>query len=142
MLNLRCGHSYPPTVKRAGDVGFDIYTPAQHTLPARHAKIIQSGVWVDDLAEGYWLQILTKSGSPKKGFATLAGVVDSAYRGEIGVWLMNLTSEDILLPEGSAIAQGVLRQAFYPAQHVQINGSKLAPTEGDARGADGGLWRG
>lgn len=141
MLRLTCDHAYPPSVKRHGDVGFDLYIPHTHSLMPGLPSLLPTGVWVQHIDEGYWLQLLTKSGSPKKGFITLAGVVDSAYRGEIGVWVLGIGSESVTLAPGSAVAQGVLRRAIYPDEVVQVNDQPLSPTESDPRGADGGLWR-
>jgi|GEM_PF-4027790 len=141
MIRLRCDHEFAPTIKRRGDVGFDLYAGEDAQLMPQQPLIVKSGVWVDHIEDGYWLQILTKSGSPKKNFFTLAGVVDTQYRGEIGVWLVAM-SKAVHINRGDVIAQVTIREAFYPESFVMVNGAVLTHTEDTPRDQDGGLWRG
>lgn len=63
------------------------------------------------LPEGYELQVRPRSGlALSQGVTVLnsPGTVDSDYRGEIGVLLINLGSDAVLITHGSRIAQGVL----------------------------------
>lgn len=140
MIRLRCEHNHPPTVKRSGDVGFDLYAAENMYLQTGQPAIIKTGVFVDHIQDGYWLQILTKSGSPKKGFFTLAGVVDTEYRGELGVWLV-APAHNLAVKTGDVVGQAVIRQAWYPSEVVTINGEPMHLQDTQPRHADGGMWR-
>ena len=60
-----------------------------------------------------------------------AGVIDADYRGEVGVVLFNLGSEDVAIEEGDRIAQLILERISTPVVE------DVAELPGTARGADG-----
>ena len=63
------------------------------------------------LPEGYEAQIRPRSGlAIKKGITCLntPGTIDSDYRGDIGVILVNLSNEDFVVQPGERIAQMVI----------------------------------
>lgn len=69
------------------------------------------------IPEGYELQIRSRSGqSLKEGLIVLnaPGTIDSDYRGEIGVILMNVSNSNIIINPGDRIAQGVLSKVYNP----------------------------
>jgi dUTP pyrophosphatase len=73
-------------------------------------RLIPTGLHVA-IPEGFEIQIRPRSGlSLKKGIGVLnsPGTVDSDYRGEIGVILLNTGSEAIRIANGERIAQAVL----------------------------------
>ena len=53
------------------------------------------------------LFIKDRSSIASKGVHVLGGVIDPDYTGYINVVLINLTREDVIIPEGVAIAQAV-----------------------------------
>ena len=63
------------------------------------------------LPEGYEAQIRPRSGlAIKKGITCLntPGTIDSDYRGDVGVILVNLSKEDFVIQPGDRIAQMVI----------------------------------
>ena len=79
-------------------------------------KVIKTGLKIA-LPEGYEGQIRPRSGlAAKHGISVLnaPGTIDSDYRGEIGVILVNLSNEVFTIIPGERIAQLVL------AKHDQI----------------------
>ena len=59
-------------------------------IPLLSRDIVATGIQIE-IPKGYYGRIAPKSGLVvKKGIDVLAGVIDSGYRGEIGVVLMNL----------------------------------------------------
>ena len=63
------------------------------------------------LPPGYEAQVRPRSGlALKKGITVLntPGTIDADYRGEIGVILINLSSEDFVVEDGERIAQMVI----------------------------------
>lgn len=73
-------------------------------------KLIPTGISIA-LPEGYEAQIRPRSGlALKHGLTVLntPGTIDSDYRGEIQIILINLGSEDFLIERGIRIAQMIL----------------------------------
>lgn len=67
----------------------------------------------------------------KNGIEVLAGVIDSDYRGEVKVVLINLGGDPVVIKRGQAIAQIL----FMPVLHgVTLGDGNLSET---ARGGDG-----
>jgi dUTP pyrophosphatase len=63
------------------------------------------------IPEGYYGRIAPRSGlAVKHGIDVLAGVVDSGYRGEVGVVLQNLGLMDFEYREGDRIAQLIIEK--------------------------------
>jgi len=85
--------------------------------------------------QGYEVQVRPRSGLALKfGITCLnsPGTVDSDYRGEVGVILVNLGSEDFIIRRGDRIAQMVV------AQHARIVWDVRETLETTTRG-DGGF---
>ena len=102
-------------------------------LTPMERKLIPTGLFIE-LPEGYEAQIRPRSGlALKHGITVLntPGTIDADYRGEIGVILINLSTEDFKIEHGERICQMVI------ARHEQaewIQGEELNETE---RGAGG-----
>ncbi|MGN6366116.1 dUTP diphosphatase [Asticcacaulis taihuensis] len=83
---------------------------------------------------GYEVQVRPRSGLALKfGITCLntPGTIDSDYRGEVGVILINLGSEDFVIHRGDRIAQMVV------AQHARIVWETLETLEATQRGEGG-----
>jgi dUTP pyrophosphatase len=83
--------------------------------------IIPTGLYVQ-LPQGYEAQIRPRSGlAIKKGITVLnsPGTIDADYRGEIGVILVNLSSEDFVVEDGERVAQMVIAK-YKQAQWVEV----------------------
>ena len=73
-------------------------------------RLIPTGLYMA-LPEGYEAQVRPRSGlALKKGIGLLnsPGTIDADYRGEIGVILVNLSTEDFVVNDGERIAQMVI----------------------------------
>ena len=107
----RSKHSLPEyeTSGSSGmDVRADIKTPI--TLKPLERKLVKTGLFVE-IPLGYEMQVRPRSGLAfKKGITVLnsPGTIDSDYRGEIGVLLVNLSTEEFVVEDGERIAQLVL----------------------------------
>ena len=69
--------------------------------------MIPTGIQIA-LPKGYEAQVRPRSGlALKKGISVLnsPGTIDSDYRGDIGVILINLSNEDFIIHNGDRIAQ-------------------------------------
>lgn len=98
-----------PTKERDSDEGYDIYSNEDITIPNGQTRKISTGIisYVSD--DDYWLQVESRSGLSCKGLFVIGGIVDSSYRGEIGVIMANLSGEDYNIKQGNKIAQMVIR---------------------------------
>ena len=105
-------HAQIPAYATAGSAGFDLVacidTPVE-VKPGERA-IIPTGIAVA-LPIGFELQIRGRSGlAAKFGLmpANGVGTIDSDYRGEVGVILLNTSRESFVVEPSMRIAQGVL----------------------------------
>jgi len=99
-----------PHYAKEGDSGFDLRANEGGTLKSLERKLVSTGLYFE-LQEGYELQIRPRSGlAYKHGITVLntPGTVDTGYRGEIKVLLINLSDEDFTWEVGERIAQGVI----------------------------------
>ena len=93
------------------------------TLPPLGRSLLKTGLFVE-IPKGYEIQVRPRSGLAfKKGITVLnsPGTIDADYRGEIGVLLVNLSSEPFVIEDGERIAQLVLtshKQALW--QEVEV----------------------
>ena len=99
-----------PIYAKEGDSGFDLRADESGLLKPMERKLVSTGLYFE-LPDGYELQIRPRSGlAYKKGITVLnsPGTVDTGYRGEIKVLLINLSNEDFNWEKGERIAQGVI----------------------------------
>lgn len=101
-----------PEVAKIGDAGVDLRYHGDHTIYLKPGDsiLVPTGIRVV-LPEGYELQIRPRSGLALKYSVTVLnspGTIDSGYRGQIGVILINHGKEPFLISPGDRIAQAVL----------------------------------
>ncbi len=124
-----------PSYQTEGSAGMDLRAniEASVLLKPLERQLIPTGLFIE-LPTGFEAQIRPRSGLAfKHGLTVLnsPGTVDSDYRGEIKVLLVNLSNEAFEVNPGERIAQMVV------SKHETIewvNASNLAETE---RGAGG-----
>jgi dUTP pyrophosphatase len=95
--------------------------------------IIKTGIFME-LPIGYEAQVRPRSGLAfKKGITVLnsPGTIDADYRGEVGVILVNLSSEEFVIEDGERIAQMVI------AKHEQAKWVEVEILDASQRGAGG-----
>jgi dUTP pyrophosphatase len=98
-----------PNYANPGDAGLDIYSAEETLLKPNEKKIIKTGVKMA-IPNGHVGLIWDKSGlAAKHGLHVFAGVIDSSYRGEIGVVLKNFGEEDFKVEKDSKIAQMLIQ---------------------------------
>ena len=78
-----------PTRANPTDAGADLYSVESVSLPPMSRKLISTGISLE-IPEGYYGRVAPRSGLAfKNGIDVLAGVIDSSYRGSVGVILFN-----------------------------------------------------
>ena len=117
-MNISIKKLYPdavlPKYQTQQSAGLDLaaYIPIYRVLQPMERMIVPTGLTIA-LPEGYEAQIRARSGLAIKHGVCLAngvGTVDSDYRGEIGVLLINLGAEPFTIEPGMRIAQMVITQ--------------------------------
>ena len=96
-------------------------------------KLIPTGLFIA-LPQGYEAQIRPRSGlAIKYGITVLnsPGTIDSDYRGEIGIILINLSNERFVVNSGDRIAQMVI------SKHEQIKWEVIESLPKSNRGEKG-----
>ncbi|MDR2497356.1 MAG: dUTP diphosphatase [Tannerellaceae bacterium] len=104
-------HPHPCYVTE-GSAGMDIRAdiPEDIILQPMERRLIPTGLYIA-LPEGYEAQMRPRSGLALKHGITLLnspGTIDSDYRGEIGVILINLSTEAFRICDGERICQMVV----------------------------------
>lgn len=138
MLNVQIVNKSPhqlPEYQTAGSAGMDLraWLESPVTLQPMERKLIPTGLYMA-LPQGYEAQIRPRSGLAIKRGLTLIntpGTIDSDYRGEIMVPIVNLSTEEQLINDGERIAQMII------AKYEQISWDNVDTLEETVRGAGG-----
>ena len=125
-----------PGYATAFSAGVDLHAVLDEpvTIKPLERKLIKTGLAIA-LPKGFEAQVRPRSGiALKKGITVLntPGTIDSDYRGEIGVILVNLSSEDFVVNHGERIAQMVI------AKHETVTFNEVNELSETDRG-DGGF---
>ena len=111
-----------PKYAHAGDAGADLVCVEDVTLLPGERLLVPTGVAIA-LPAGYVGLVHPRSGLANKhgiGIVNTPGTIDSGYRGELKICLINLDpTETVNLPAGSRIAQLVIQEVT-TAQFIQV----------------------
>ena len=116
-----------PTPGSSEAAGLDLHVLESADIPSGQRALLHTGIAMS-IPEGMVGLIWPRSKlAAKKGLDVLAGVIDSDYRGEIMVSLLNTSDRLVELRKGDKCAQLVLQQHFswLPIEIVD----DLEPTE-------------
>lgn len=100
-----------PFKAHEGDAGMDLFSVEEVTLKPMERKLIHTGIKIQ-LPLNTEAQIRPRSGLALKNGITVLntpGTIDEGYRGEIGIILINLSTEEFKVEEGMKIAQMVIK---------------------------------
>ncbi|HJX45730.1 hypothetical protein A2W13_02280 [Candidatus Woesebacteria bacterium RBG_16_36_11] len=98
-----------PSYAHEEDAGFDLYSTIAVIIKKGKIQTIPLGI-ASEIPGGWFVSFRDKSGlAAKFGIHVMAGVVDSGYRGEWLVVLVNLGDNDYSVGKGDKIAQGILQ---------------------------------
>ncbi len=132
---INTSHHEAPKYQTSGSAGMDLKAFLKETLTLQpmERRLIPTGLFIA-LPEGYEAQIRPRSGmSIKKGLSLVnaVGTIDSDYRGEIMVPIINLSTEVQQIEDGDRIAQMVI------ASYVQAAFTLVDALSETERGAGG-----
>lgn len=115
-----------PEYKTSGAAGADVcaWLSEPVTISAGCSAMISTGLYFE-IPEGYEIQVRPRSGLAAKNGVTVLntpGTIDSDYRGELRVILINLGAEDFTVHNGDRIAQIIIapvtQAVFLPAENL------------------------
>ena len=124
-----------PEYKTTGAAGMDLHAnlDADLTLQPLERILVPTGLFMK-IPFGYEAQVRPRSGlAYKKGLtvANAPGTIDSDYRGELKVILINLSNEEVTITDGERVAQLVI------AKHEVAEWELVESLEESTRGAGG-----
>ena len=119
-MTLRFKRIHPdaelPAYAHPSDAGMDLRSVDELVIPAGKRALVHTGL-VMMLPPLHEAQVRPRSGlALKQGVTVLntPGTIDSGYRGEIGVILVNLGEADFTVRKGDKIAQLVIAPVTQP----------------------------
>jgi len=125
-----------PTKGSDGAAGYDLYSTEDYVLKPGERKLFKTNISLA-IPKNYYGRIAPRSGlAYKNGIDVLGGVIDSDYRGDIGVILLNTNSQDkqlisnldgvitnelkpLEVKKGDRIAQIIFEQ-YFEADFIEV----------------------
>ena len=122
-----------PSQATTSDAGYDLCSTESYTLKIWERKLFKTNIALA-IPHGYYGRVAPRSGlAYKAGLDTLAGVIDSGYRWDLWVILINLGDEEYTINQGDKIAQLIIEQC-HEAERIE---SKTLP---EAQRGEGWRW--
>lgn len=108
----------PPSYQTAGAAGMDIKAGVREPLTIAPGEIVLVPTgWAMAISDGYEGQVRPRSGLALKKGLTLVntpGTIDSDYRGEMMLPMINLGKEVVVVNRGDRVAQLVINKVERP----------------------------
>ena len=112
-------------------VGLDVVAAEPLTLAPGERHAVKTGIAMA-IPHGYEVQVRSRSGTAvRNGITCLTGTIDSDYRGELMVVLINLGAEPFAIQRGDRIAQ------LIPAPVLKARFEEVGDLDDTARGQGG-----
>ena len=115
-LRKELDHIPLPSYATKGSAGLDIYAALEKPMSISKSSIemVPTNISVE-IPEGYEIQVRPRSGLAAKhgiGILNSPGTIDSDYRGEIKIIIINLGKEDFIIQPAERIAQLVVSKVY------------------------------
>jgi dUTP pyrophosphatase len=122
-----------PKYQTKGSVGFDLHSIVDEVIPSGKTTLISTGL-AFELPDNYEIQIRPRSGLALKNSISVLnspGTIDSDYRGEIKVLLINHGKNDFQIKKHNRIAQAIINKVEI-GNFIEVK--NLKESERDAKG--------
>jgi dUTP pyrophosphatase len=124
-----------PSYETSASAGMDLRANIDEPLVLKPLEraVIKTGLFIA-LPEGYEAQVRPRSGLAAKFGITVLNTpctIDSDYRGEVGVILVNLSNDVFTINDGDRIAQMII------AKHEHISWNEVSQLDETSRGSGG-----
>ena len=137
-IRVVCKDDLLPCYAKPGDVGMDLKADIESPVLIRpqQSALIGTGLKIE-LPPAVMAVVHPRSGLASKHLVmTSTGIIDTGYRGEIKVNLMNLGQTAISVKPGMRIAQLVFQPVYF-AEFEQVDELTETPRGGDGFGSTG-----
>jgi len=124
-----------PTYAKKGDACCDLYVVEDYSIKPGAVCLARTGFAIE-IPEGFEAQIRPRSGLAIKNSLSIVNTpatIDSGYRGEVKIALINLGNKDIFIKEGDRVAQ-MKFATVYTAHFLDVGDNEL---NSSSRGSDG-----
>ena len=122
-----------PKYSTHGSAGMDVRAAVEDKLVLKAGEIgLVPTNLVVEIPEGFEIQVRPRSGLAVKhgiGILNSPGTIDSDYRGEVKIIMMNFSKEDFVINRGERIAQLVLSKVYRAA--LEENSELLKTKRGE-----------
>lgn len=134
-IKIKSDQELLPSYETEGSAGMDLRANLTHSicLMPGERELVSTGIRIE-LPQGYEAQIRARSGLAVKygiGLVNGIGTIDSDYRGEIKIPLINFGKEPFEINHGDRIAQMVI------AKYERIQWQRVEILEDSQRGSGG-----
>lgn len=114
---------------RSGDAGFDLPCLRDVVIPVKGLVAIRTGVHLS-VPDGCVVLLRDRSSVAVRGGVTVAGVIDSSFRGEVKVLMYNFGETELFFKPGERIAQGLILKHEGPCAAEEVSSlEELGETE-------------
>ena len=96
-----------------GAAGYDIYSNEDTIIKSQNRQLISTGISIE-IPDNVYGQIAPRSSLAIKEIDVGAGIIDSDYRGEVKVLLINNSVNDFVVKKGDRISQLILKMIYTP----------------------------
>jgi len=105
-----------PEYSTEGSAGMDVRAAVKEGIVIHPGKVVLMPTNLSvEIPEGYEIQVRPRSGLAAKhgiGILNSPGTIDSDYRGEVKIIMMNFGSDDFAISRGDRIAQLVVSKVY------------------------------
>jgi dUTP pyrophosphatase len=115
-IRKELNHISLPSYATKGSAGMDVYAALLEpmTVPSGKVEMVPTNISTQ-IPEGYEIQVRPRSGLAVKhgiGILNSPGTIDSDYRGEIKIIIINFGAEDFIIQPAERIAQLVVSKVY------------------------------
>lgn len=118
--------------KKEGDQGWDLRSMIDYSLDPGERVLVSTSLFLE-LPAGIYADVRPRSGLSLDGIDVCLGLIDSSYRGEIKVCLVNNSGHSFVIEPGDRIAQLVF------GQEILLDLFKVDETSSDTHRGDKGF---
>lgn len=109
-VKLLTENATAPEAAHMGDAGYDLSSAYETIVPAHGKGLVKTDIAVE-IFPGWYGRVAPRSSVAWKNHIDVgAGVIDSKYRGNLGVVLFNHSDEDYKISKGDRIAQLIVEK--------------------------------
>ncbi|XP_067125710.1 deoxyuridine 5'-triphosphate nucleotidohydrolase-like [Centruroides vittatus] len=120
-----------PTKASEGAAGYDIFCVKGFEINSNEQKIIFIDLAIEIPNNKCYIRLAPKSSLSLDNIIINAGIIDSDYRGNIGVMMYNFGPKNIVIERGTAIAQIIFEKISHP---VFLEMESLSETDRNEQG--------